>query len=81
MPDTTQDKFGDRLKRLRQARGMTQVALAGATGCTATFVRQIEAGRKRPSLKTLKALAGALSVTEAELLEGRVPNTKERDNG
>lgn len=69
-----QEMFKDRLRRFREAAGLTKQALAGLTGCTPPFIGQMESGRKQPSLRTLKNLAIALGVSESELLK------KESDN-
>jgi len=60
--------FGERLRKLRDARGLTQEKLAHAADLTTTFVSTIERGRKAPSLNTVLKLARALKVDAAELL-------------
>ncbi len=48
------------LKVWRKHRGVTQRALAKAAGKSKSYICEIEAGKKSPSVKTLKALAKAL---------------------
>lgn len=61
---------GEKLKRLRRGRGMTQADLAEASGVAQSTIAQIErATRKEPRPGTLKKLAPALGVEIAELLE------------
>ncbi len=41
--------FGDRIKELRQERGITQSALATALGCSQSMVAQWEAHKNKPT--------------------------------
>ncbi len=41
--------FGDRIKELRQERGVTQVTLASALGCSQSMVAQWEAHKNKPT--------------------------------
>lgn len=61
--------MGKRLKRLRQAKDMSQAALAKGAGLTREYVNKLEAGKQDPSLTTITALAKALGVSVAALLE------------
>jgi transcriptional regulator with XRE-family HTH domain len=54
--------FGDRLRRWRQRRGLSQLALAGLVGSTARHISFLETGRSRPSERMVLRLAGCLSV-------------------
>jgi transcriptional regulator with XRE-family HTH domain len=61
---------GTVIKKLRQARDLTQEQLAKRAGISQAYLSQLEAGEKKyPSLPTLKKLAKALDVTVVELLE------------
>jgi len=53
---------GHALNRLRQERGLTVTALAAEAGVSPAMVSRIENAQVSPSLATLSALAGALSV-------------------
>lgn len=57
------------VKALRQAKGLSQRALAARVGVTAAYITMLERGKKtNPSLPTLRKLAKALGVPVAELL-------------
>lgn len=64
------DGLGERLRRLRLERGMTQARLAEPY--SSAFVSQIEAGRKLPSESALTLFAKKLGVSVAELATGRL---------
>lgn len=67
--DHLKAKFGRRLKKLRQGRGMTQEQLAEAAGISVDFLSLLERGVNAPSFDTLEALAAALEVPVRELFE------------
>jgi len=58
-----------RIKALRQARGLTQDAVAEALGIAAKNVQRLEAGRQNLTLKTLAHVADVLDVEPFELLK------------
>src|SRR5688500_11882210 len=68
--------FGERLRRLRLAAGLSQEALAERSGLSAQAIGALETGkRRRPYPHTVAALADALELTETEraaLAEARV---------
>jgi transcriptional regulator with XRE-family HTH domain len=57
----------ERLKYLRQDRGLTQGELAKTAGVAQSTIAQIESGRKDPSISTLKQIAQALDIEIAIL--------------
>src|SRR5438128_191065 len=61
------ETIGERLKRLRRERGLSQRELA-APGVSYAYISRIEAGTRQPSVKALRRLAGKLEVT-ADYLE------------
>src|SRR5438876_10923324 len=61
------ETVGQRLRRLRQERGLSQRELA-CPGVTYAYISRIEAGARRPSVKALRKLARRLGVA-AEYLE------------
>src|SRR5919199_3031381 len=62
-----QTQFGIALRRLREARGMTQEALAERAGLTRNAIAALERGRRqRPYPHTLRALAAALALSDEE---------------
>ena len=66
---TTPKRFGERLKALRERRGLTQEALAAKAGVARAYVARLEIGRHDPSLSRLHALARALGVKVSKLVE------------
>ncbi len=69
--------FGERLRELRHARGLTLRALAQAAGVDFTYLSKIETGKipYTPAADTIRTLAHALGVDALELLQlaGKVP--------
>ncbi len=60
-------RFGERLRQLREAAGLTQEELAERAGLTAKGVGALETGkRRRPYPHTVRALAEALGLSDAE---------------
>ncbi|MFQ5896684.1 MAG: helix-turn-helix domain-containing protein [Candidatus Methylomirabilia bacterium] len=62
-------RVGERIRVLRQERGLQQRQLAEKSGLTPSMVSQIESGRLTPSLHTLGKLAASLGVPIASLFE------------
>jgi predicted ATPase/DNA-binding XRE family transcriptional regulator len=59
--------FGTKLKRLREAAGLTQEELAGRAGLTRNAVSALERGeRRRPYPHTVRAIADALGLSDEE---------------
>jgi transcriptional regulator with XRE-family HTH domain len=59
--------FGARLRKLREAAGLTQEELAWKAGLTAKAISVLERGeRKRPFPHTVRAIAHALELSENE---------------
>lgn len=61
--------FGERVRALRKKAGMTQEALAHASGLHWTYVSQIERGTRNLSLKNILRLAEGLGVEPAQLVQ------------
>jgi transcriptional regulator with XRE-family HTH domain len=57
--------FGELLRRLRAAAGLSQPALAERCGLGLSTVRQFEQGRREPTYGTLVKLAEGLGVSLA----------------
>jgi len=67
-----------RLKELREARGWTQLELAGRAGIRQATISEMETGRaRRIGLDTIDRLARTLKVQPGELLE-LVPNGRKK---
>jgi transcriptional regulator with XRE-family HTH domain len=61
--------FGRHVRSCRLARGLTQEALAEASGLSADTVRRLEHGTFSPSLDTLRKLCGGLDMLLSTLFE------------
>ncbi len=61
---------GDKIKRLRDARALTQEELATRAGITVAALSRIERNSAEPRPTTRRKLAEALGVDPAELVEG-----------
>jgi transcriptional regulator with XRE-family HTH domain len=70
LPCPLRSQFGKNVYHLRTNAGLTQEALAEATGVSARYVQSIEAGEYFPALPTLAKLKKALKTTWNKLLEG-----------
>jgi transcriptional regulator with XRE-family HTH domain len=65
----TPKKFNTMLRRLREARGMTQADLAKKAKVDQGYISTLEAGQKtNPGINVLKRLARALGVPVTELV-------------
>jgi transcriptional regulator with XRE-family HTH domain len=60
--------MGDRLRRARQARGLSLRGLAEVLGISPSLISQVETGRAKPSVNTLYALANELGISLDVLL-------------
>jgi transcriptional regulator with XRE-family HTH domain len=68
-----QETLGQRIRRLRQQRGMSLAKVSGGDFSRA-FLNQVELGRSQPSTRVLRVIAGRLGTEVDYLLEGRLPN-------
>ncbi len=62
-------KFGERLKQLRQDRGLSQEELAKKAGLHRTTAGKIERAKTGVSLDTIERLADVLRIDEKELFD------------
>ena len=60
--------FPERLRRLRESRGLTQRELAEAIGVSRQAIGLYEAGEREPDLSTLQKLARALGTSMSYLV-------------
>lgn len=60
--------FAANVKRLRQAAGISQEALADRAGLHRTYISSIERGERNVSLENIFSIAEALGVAPGELL-------------
>lgn len=61
-------QIGATIRKLREAKRITQADLASAVGMMRSNISRIEAAKHRPSLATLEKIAKALGVSVANLL-------------
>ena len=67
------DNFGNRLRALRKKSGLTQEELADALSVSYMTIRRWENEKTTPRMDDIKALAKALGVSEADLLNEPPP--------
>lgn len=73
------EPIGQRLRRLRHERGLSQRELAGP-GVSYAYISRIEAGARRPSVKALRMLARKLGVSADYLETGsEIRDTDQRE--
>lgn len=66
--------FGNRLKALRKKAGLTQGKLADIIGVSLLTLFRWEKNERQPKVEDIKALAKALGVSEAQLLNDDSPS-------
>ena len=65
--------FGQNVRRLRKAHGFSQEELAERAGLHRTYIGSVERGERNISLDNIVAIARALGVAVAELMDGISP--------
>lgn len=73
LTNSTEESFGDRLRRLREARDWPQKVLSRKSGVPCPTISRYENGENLPGMLHLVALADALGVTTDELCGRRRP--------
>jgi predicted transcriptional regulator/transcriptional regulator with XRE-family HTH domain len=68
--------FGQRLRHLRRARGMTLTELGERVGRAPSALSLLENGRREPKLSLIEQLATALSVPVSDLLSKQPPSRR-----
>jgi transcriptional regulator with XRE-family HTH domain len=63
-----QIKLGERIVKLREAKGLKQIDLANKLELDDSAIRRIEKGRTNPTLETLYKLSNALEISLSELV-------------
>jgi transcriptional regulator with XRE-family HTH domain len=64
------DKFGKRVREKRTALGLSQEAFADKCNLDRTYISGIERGKRNVALRNIQAIAKALGISIAELMEG-----------
>ena len=75
--------IGKRIRRFRLSRNISQEELALRINTSASYISNIERGKKRASLETLFAISEVLGVTVNDLIYNstkRMPETKTREH-
>lgn len=70
--------FGERVKMMRNLRGLTRSEFAKKLGVSTALVSAYEVGKREPSMKNLIALTQILNI-EADWLLGISPQTPEKN--
>ncbi len=68
---------GEKIRRLREGRVLSQRELARLAGVTHTTLWRLENGFREARPKTIRKLARALEVEPPELLKGGTPDDEE----
>lgn len=75
VPKTNDDnarllKLGSQLRRLREAAGQSQDALANSSGLHRTYVGAVERGERNPTFLSLSRYAAGLGLSVTNLVDG-----------
>ena len=62
------ERLANRIKRIREQRGLSQEALAAKAGLSRGYLARLETGRHDPTVGTVEKLAKALRVKVIDLL-------------
>ena len=68
--DQTLLAFGQNVRKLREAKGLTQEKLAERADLDRTYLSDIERGARNPGVKNVARLARALGTTVSDLCRG-----------
>jgi transcriptional regulator with XRE-family HTH domain len=63
------NRFGQRLRELRKAQGLSQEAFAAECGLDRTYISGIERGTRNVSLRNIEVIAKALGISISELMK------------
>ncbi len=63
-------RFGQRVRELRKATGLSQEAFADKCALDRTYMSGIERGKRNVALRNIEAIAEALGVSISELTKG-----------
>lgn len=64
----SQKQFGDRVKKFREKKGLTQQDLADKTGMHVSYISRIERGGENPAYDKIEKIAKVLGVKASDLL-------------
>jgi len=63
------ERFGERVRALRDERGISQMALAERTGVEQPYISLVENGKQEPCLRHIEKLAKGLGVPLIKLFQ------------
>ena len=63
-------RFGQRVRELREAKGMSQEEFAAVCGLDRTYISGIERGKRNVSLQNIQIISKALGARLVELFDG-----------
>ena len=66
--ETLLKKIGQRIKEIREVKGLSQQELAAKLDYEKSNMSRLESGRVNPRITTLQNVANALNITLSELL-------------
>lgn len=69
MKDSETQRFAKNMKKLREAKGLSQGDIHRATGIDRAYISNLEAGKQNPTLETIAKIAEALGVGSDQLLK------------
>ena len=67
---STLEQFGERIRELRKAAGLSQEKLAELAELHRTYVSGVERGERNPSLISIARIAKALRVSLSDVMKG-----------
>lgn len=70
MPNTIQNRFGQKVRKLRLERGWTQEEMTRRFGMDRAYISHLERGSKSVCLPTLEVLARGFQISLSKLLSG-----------
>jgi transcriptional regulator with XRE-family HTH domain len=63
------ERFGQRIRQLREAKGLSQIALSEKVGVEQPYVSLVENGKQEPCLRNIELLAIGLDVPLGKLFK------------
>ena len=63
------ERLGRNLRRLREAKGLSQEQFADEAGIHRTYVSDLERGSRNPTIRVVDRVAKALGVTASDILK------------
>ena len=80
MDDLIINLFGENVRRLRLAKGLSQEDLAELADCHRNYIGYVERGERNISLTKIVNIASALGCSCQELFQGLIPLESQLDS-